>query len=375
MKEIIDKQMTDAIAAGVFPGASLLVSCQNKIVFFEHYGRTQIAGKPVDETTVFDLASFTKPLATTLSMLHMVQAGNIQLDQTISTIFSEKSVPDKLKITMRQLLCHQSGLPAHRPYFKQLLDIPKNKRSDMLLQMIFDEPLDHPPGKKTEYSDLGFMVLDAVIKRVTGYRLDTYVFQNIYRPLGLNAPFFINLFGAADIQKINFAATEKCPWRKKILSGEVHDDNASVLGGICGHAGLFGTALDVYRLLNILMGIYHNWPDQKEAHRVINRKWLCTFFQIPEGAERPLGFDCPTPPKSSSGKFFSSNSVGHLGFTGTSFWMDLNKSIIIILLTNRVHPHRDNIKIRSFRPHIHDLIMQHLIRSKIFDKKTKTNPL
>jgi CubicO group peptidase (beta-lactamase class C family) len=365
MKELIHKLMTDAITEGVFPGASLLVANQYKIAFYDHYGQTQIDGKPVDNTTVFDLASLTKPLATSLSILHMVQTGMIQLNQKISTIFSDIMETETSEITIRQLLCHQSGLPAHRPYYKKLIDILHHKRSDSLLQMIFDEPLEYTPGQNTEYSDLGFMILDAVIKRVAGCRLDEYVFQNIYHPLGLNAPYFIDLFAQTDIQNINFAATEECPWRKRMLMGEVHDDNASVLGGICGHAGLFGTACDVYQILNILLRIYHDCPEQKNAHHVINRQWLCTFFQVPDGAQRPLGFDCPTPPKSSSGKYFSSNSVGHLGFTGTSFWMDLDKSIIIILLTNRVHPNRNNIKIRSFRPRIHDVIMQNLIKSKI----------
>jgi CubicO group peptidase (beta-lactamase class C family) len=360
MKEIINSQMTTAIADGIFPGASLLVASQFKIVHHAHYGRTHISGKAVDNKTVFDLASLTKPLATSLSILHLVQSGHVQLDQKVSTIFHEIS-SDKADITICQLLCHQSGLPAHRPYFEQLLNFSPQNRSTKLMEMIFNEPLVYQPGNKTEYSDLGFMVLDTAILRISGYRLDAYLFQKIFTPLGLTAPFFIDLFDKPDIQKENFAATENCPWRKKVLLAEVHDDNAYVLGGICGHAGLFGTALDVYKLLNILLGIYHDHPKQKNAQAIINRKWLRTFFQIPDKAKRPLGFDIPTPHTSSSGRYFSSNSVGHLGFTGTSFWIDLERSIIIILLTNRVHPYRDNIKIRTFRPRIHDIIMQHLI--------------
>jgi len=361
MKDIIDKQMKSAITSGVFPGASLVVSNQFKIVHFEHYGLTKISGSFVDKKTIFDLASLTKPLATTLTMLHMVQTGYMQLDEKLSSIFPEKITPDKANITITQLLCHQSGLPAHRPYFENLINVPQNKRSEILLKQIFNEPLAYKPGHKTEYSDLGFMVLDAAIKRITDKPLDAYLFSNIYKPLGINAPFFIDLFHPQVIQKDKYAATENCPWRKRNLIAEVHDDNAHVLGGVCGHAGLFGTALDVYRLLEILLGIYHDLPQQKKVQKIINRKWLCTFFQVPSGAQRPLGFDIPTPPASSSGKFFSPSSVGHLGFTGTSFWIDLERSIIIILLTNRVHPNRNNIKIRSFRPFIHDLIMQNLI--------------
>jgi CubicO group peptidase (beta-lactamase class C family) len=359
MKEIINNQMKTAIAESVFPGASLLVASQFKIIHFEHYGHTQISGKAVDNHTIFDLASLTKPLATSLSILHLVQSGKTQLNQKLSTIFP-KTPSDKANITICQLLCHQSGLPAHRPYFEQLIQVSPQNRSAKLLEMIFQEPLVYQTGNKTEYSDLGFMVLDAAIQHISGYRLDAYLFQKIFKPLGLAAPFFIDLFDKQNIQTENFAATENCPWRKKILVAEVHDDNAYVLGGICGHAGLFGTAWDVYQLLNILLGIYHDHPQQKNAQVVINQKWLRTFFQVPCQAQRPLGFDIPTP-TSSSGKLFSSNSVGHLGFTGTSFWIDLERSIIIILLTNRVHPSRDNINIRSFRPRIHDIIMDHLI--------------
>ena len=360
MKEIINNQMTAAIANGIFPGASLLIASQFKIVHHDHYGCTQTSGKAVDNKTIFDLASLTKPLATSLSILHLVQSGQVQLNQKISTIFPEIS-SDKADITIHQLLSHQSGLPAHRPYFEHLSNVSPQNRLKKLIKMIFDEPLVYQPGGKTEYSDLGFMVLDAAIKRVSGYRLDSYLLHKILIPLGLTAPFFIDLFDKPNIQKENFAATEKCPWRKKIMLAEVHDDNAYVLGGICGHAGLFGTAWDVYQLLNILLGIYHDHPSQKNAQVILNRNWLRTFFQVPDGAQRPLGFDIPSPQISSSGTYFSSNSVGHLGITGTSFWIDLERSIIIILLTNRVHPNRDNIKIRTFRPRIHDMIMQHLL--------------
>ena len=362
MKDILDKHMISALASGVFPGASLLVAQNHKIVHFEHYGLKQISGKPVDDSTIFDLASLTKPLATSLSIMHLVQQGVVHLDQKLGAIFSKKIASDKSEITIRQLLCHQSGLPAHQPYFEQLIKAPRQNRSNILLKMIMDEPLVYKPGNKTEYSDLGFMLLDALIKRITGYRLDKFVLHHIYQPLGLNAPYFIDLFDPPAIEQEQFAATEKCPWRKKILVAEVHDDNAYVLGGICGHAGQFGSALDIYRLLDILLGIYHDQPQHKKAQAVINRKWLRRFFSVPNGAQRPLGFDIPTPSESSSGTFFSSNSVGHLGFTGTSFWMDLDRSIIIILLTNRVHPNRDNVKIRTFRPQIHNIIMQNLIR-------------
>ncbi|ETR65722.1 MAG: Putative beta-lactamase class C protein [Candidatus Magnetoglobus multicellularis str. Araruama] len=187
---IIDHHMSKAIKAGIFPGASLLVACQHEILHCGYYGRQQLSGKPVDSLTIYDLASLTKPLATSLALMHMLQAGILQLDQKLSTIFPECAESDKGNITVLQLLCHQSGLPAHRPYFEKLIHCPPKNRSNQLLSMIFDEPLIYQSGTKTIYSDLGFMVLNAAIERLNGFRLDTYIYNNIYHPLGVKDLFY-----------------------------------------------------------------------------------------------------------------------------------------------------------------------------------------
>jgi CubicO group peptidase (beta-lactamase class C family) len=152
---------------------------------------------------------------------------------------------------------------------------------------------------------------------------------------------------------VQFAATERCPWRDTIIEGVVHDENAYAVGGIEGHAGLFGTAKDVYRLLSVLLTDFYG---QSESI-LFEKKLMQTFFIRAGSSGRPLGFDAPSSTGASCGQYFSKKSVGHLGFTGTSFWMDLDRGVIVILLTNRVHPSRDNVKIKAFRPQLHDVVM------------------
>ena len=157
-----------------------------------------------------------------------------------------------------------------------------------------------------------------------------------------------------------YAATEDCPWRKKILRGEVHDDNAYAVGGVSGQAGLFGTASEIYRILRALKKAY----DRPDSHNFFDGALVRLFWEkqkMPQGTTRALGFDTPSEKESSAGRFFSSKSVGHLGFTGTSFWLDLEKDLLVVLLTNRIHPTRANEKIKSFRPLIHDLVFQEMM--------------
>jgi CubicO group peptidase (beta-lactamase class C family) len=355
----IDKAMLSAIENGVFPGASLLVSFNHQTVYAKSFGVTRLQdGKNINNATIFDLASLTKPLATSIAIMHLVQAEKLFLNQPLLEIFSETDQKDKIAITIQHLLCHNSGLPAHRPYYETLIHEQPHKRKHLLLKKILNEPLIYPIEQKTVYSDLGFMLLDAVIQKVSGYRLDDYIQKNIYQPLGIEKLFFIDLLKEHHWPTDAFAATEHCPWRKKTIIAEVHDDNAYAVGGICGHAGLFGTIHDVYQILDQLLAIYNGHAAKQN---IVHRKWVQRFLTVPENAQRALGFDVPTPPQSSSGQFFSENSVGHLGFTGTSFWVDLDRSIIIILLSNRVHPNRNNNKIRAFRPIIHDMIMQSIV--------------
>ncbi len=347
--------MRQAVSDGVFPGGVLLVSTGDSVVFFEAYGHADVfAGRPMTEDTIFDLASLTKPLATTPAVMQLVHQSRLKLKQDLGSILPRFKGTGKEQIRIENLLCHNSGLPDHRPYYKELCKLEARGRKDALRRLLLEEPLIHPIGKQVLYSDLGFMILGWVVEQVSGDRLDRFVTKEIYRPLGLRNLFFVDL--DTKPRKANFAATEFCPWRKILLNGVVHDDNVYAAGGIEGNAGLFGAADDVYRLLSVLLAIFHGQPRKD----LFEKELLHAFFKPHGNTGRALGFDMPSLTESSCGTYFSKRSVGHLGFTGTSFWMDLDRSIIVILFTNRVHPSRDNDRIKTFRPVLHDKIMKNI---------------
>ncbi len=351
MKQV-DQMMKEAITDEVFPGGVLLVAAADSVVFFEAYGYADIFAKhPMDKETVFDLASLTKPLATTLAVMQLVSQHKLSLEQNLGSVLPRLYNSEKSEITIKQLLCHTSGLCDYRPYYESLDKLPPERRKDALREFLVSEALINPPGAKVLYSDPGFMLLNWVVEQVSESRLDQFVDAQIYAQLGIENLFFVNL--DSESRNVQFAATERCPWRDTLIDGVVHDENAYAVGGIEGHAGLFGTAKDVYRLLFVLLTDFYG----KSESILFEKKLMQTFFRRDGGSGRALGFDAPSSTGSSCGQYFSKKSVGHLGFTGTSFWMDLDRGIIVILLTNRVHPSRDNVKIKAFRPRLHDVVM------------------
>jgi CubicO group peptidase (beta-lactamase class C family) len=209
------------------------------------------------------------------------------------------------------------------------------------------------------YSDLGFMVLSWIIERTGGRRLDEFVYEQIYSPLGIEDLFFLPL--GPDTRRLDscrekLAATQDCPWRKRVLKGEVDDDNAWAAGGIEGHAGLFGTAEAVHDLCLEIMNAVQN-----KSTNVLSSDIIRNLASGKNQFEMTAGFDTPAKKNSSSGRYFSASSLGHLGFTGTSFWMDPKNSFLVVFLTNRVHPLRSNMGIKEFRPRLHDLLVTHLL--------------
>jgi CubicO group peptidase (beta-lactamase class C family) len=352
----VDLLMRQAISEKVFPGAVLLVSKENSILFFEAYGHANIYSKAaMTRETIFDLASLTKPLATALAVMLLVQRGKIELEQDLGSLLPDFKDSDKSSIKLKHLLYHNSGLPDYRPYYRALSDMPPTRRQDALRKCLLDEPLAHPIGETVLYSDLGFMILRRVVEQVCGHRLDRFVTDEIYKPLSLDNIFFIPLDDK--IPAVKYAATENCPWRQTLLQGQVHDENAYVLGGIEGHAGLFGSISNVHFLLMDLLCTFHGYASS----RLFQQDLVRTFFKRLPDTDKALGFDTPSLAASSSGCHYSKNSVGHLGFSGTSFWMDLEREIVVILLTNRIHPTRDNDGIKTFRPRLHDAVMQPLV--------------
>ena len=360
----------EALAGHVFSGAGILVAGPEEVLFEAAYGAVSFAAgaAPITTATWFDLASLTKPLATSSLAMMGVSSGWLQLDEPLGHALEWRPVPDdKRIITIRQLLNHCSGLPAYRPYFRDLVDIPVIERRATLLKRILREPLLGAPQTITAYSDLGFMVLAEIIERRLGMRLDEAVRRFLFDPADIQEMDFrpVHPGTAPDVRppaadglpRVVVAQTERCPVRSRVLEGEVHDENAYALGGVAGHAGLFGTARAIHRWLGVLWGAYRGRTGHKGIAPAVVREFWRRQHLVPESTWA-LGFDTPCVSGSSAGERFSANSVGHLGFTGTSFWLDLDGEILVVLLTNRVHPHREKSSIKSFRPLVHNVVME-----------------
>ncbi|MGE0823918.1 MAG: serine hydrolase domain-containing protein [Candidatus Binatia bacterium] len=369
----VDQVLTNAVETGVFPGAVVLVNQAGSVVYRRAVGNRSLEPQrsPVHIDTIFDIASLTKPLATTIAVMLMVKNRMLRLDDRISRVFSNFAGAGKTQITFRHLLSHCSGLPAWRPYYREIISRESRERKigllgtrsarDFVYQQLQRETLEAPPGQRSVYSDLGFMLLGATIEEVSGTGLDLYCQEKIFTPLGLTACEFINLETLRRRKSLpapeRYAPTERCPWRQRVLCAEVHDDNAYAMGGVAGHAGLFATINDINRLVSILISCYHGAYSFLPADLV--REFWTPAAIVPESTWC-LGWDTPSPQRSSAGNFFSPHSVGHLGFTGTSVWIDLEQGIHVIMLSNRVHPRRDNDKIQAFRPILHDAVMSAL---------------
>ena len=358
-KNSIISKIEQAISQGIFPGAVLLCAVNHEIIFHESFGVADLFEKrEMGKDDIFDLASLTKPFATTLALSRLMENGKVSLNQKLGSVIKEFKNTDKADITIDMLLRHTSGFPAHRKYYKQIIKSNEEPRQ-YLRYLLANEPLENRPGKNQEYSDLGFMILSWIIENISCQRLDHFVAQQIYSPLGISDLLFIDLkLRDAVLKKYQhkIVAAQQCPWRKKILVGEVDDDNAWAVGGIEGHAGLFGNAGSIYKLCCEILNALHNKPT-----KVLNPYIIKSFVQKKNHHDMVAGFDTPSKKDSSSGQYFSKYSIGHLGFTGTSFWIDPKKSLIIIFLTNRVHPFRFNEGIKEFRSKIHDLIYKKLI--------------
>ncbi len=369
----IEQEMDAAVGRGVFPGAVLLVRDAGRLVYLGPFGARSLEPQrtPMQESTIFDLSSLTKPLATTVAMMVLVRDGRLRVDDRVTRFFHNFGVHGKTHVTFRHLLSHCSGLPAWRPFFKDILDIErKGGRINFLAtqgakEHVYNEiqrlRLEAPPGERAVYSDLGFMLLGAVVEEIAGVNLDRFCQEKIFRPLGLRATAFVDLtlLRARRIEPITemIAPTERCSWRKRIICGEVHDDNAYAMGGIAGHAGLFASARDVDALLVRLKQCYDG-TDRFIPQSIVREFWT-RDGAVPDSTWA-LGWDGPAAVNSAAGTLFSPRTVGHLGFTGTSLWLDLERDRHVILLSNRVHPSRDNDAIKQFRPRIHDLIHQTL---------------
>lgn len=359
LNKALDPFIRNAIKNGVFPGVAVGISVNSglrKKSFTAVWGNSSLfpqREKMVQEA-LFDLASLTKPFATTLALLCLIQEKKLPLDSPLPFLLQQDVPRDKKQITLRHLLNHCSGLAAHRAFYEKLIHIDKKKRKHTLLNLILHDPLCSPVGSTALYSDLGFVLLGMIVEIQSGVPLDIFVREKVMEPVGLADSI---IFNPRQKNKEKIVATENCPWRKKILLGEVHDDNTYAVGGVSGQAGLFASVNSVLFLSSFLLDV---WQDQA-IHPNFSSEKLKEFLKrqnMVTESTWALGFDTPSTIGSSTGRHISKDSVGHLGFTGTSFWIDPERQLVMVLLTNRVHPSRVNNKIRAFRPLFHNLIIE-----------------
>jgi serine-type D-Ala-D-Ala carboxypeptidase len=350
----LQQLLESGVSQQIYTAAVALVGLKGELLWQGAAGRLSRDrdAAAVTPDTVFDLASLTKPLATTLALMILVDQGMISLATPLGKILPHDWLPpDKHRLTPGSLLTHRSGLPVWRPFYTEVLAAPTSARPTLLERLAAATPLEHAPDTVTAYSDLGFMLLKAVVEHVSGQELDRFCRYKIYRPLDLLTLGFNPLRKPGSIIS-RFAAAEPGLIPGRPDAGEVHDENAWSAGGVAGHAGLFGTGREVFELAACLYRTYSGEKVGPLTPEVVKR-----FFTVPPGADRAYGFDTPSadPDQRAAGRYFSANSVGHLGFTGTSFWLDLETSQMVVLLTNRVHLGRDDkIKIQAFRPRFHE---------------------
>ena len=368
----VDRALAKSIERAEIPGAVVYARMHRGGEVLEHRVARGLAVVrperiPMTPETIFDLASLTKPIATTTAILLLVHDGVLSLDDPVAKVLPSFGERDKEAVTLRHLLGHSSGLKPWRGFHEPLLQKERRTGETLLgtpegrewvLDRVIRSALVHETGEAAVYGDLNFIVLGAVVEAVSQRSLDDFCQERIFGPLGMEDTRFLPVprdTVDADVALLRrrIAATEDCPWRRRIVWGEVHDPNASAMGGVAGHAGLFSTVDDVMRFGQTFLDAWHGRSDVLPQDTV---RLFSTRQQLPDDSDWALGWDTPTAGGSSSGQYFSENSVGHLGFTGTSLWIDFEREAIVVLLTNRVHLVAKRSRF-ELRPVIHDLVI------------------
>jgi CubicO group peptidase (beta-lactamase class C family) len=339
----VSRILEQAVQLQAFPAAVIEVGDATRPLWRRAFGRLSYDGSaPVTaEDTIFDLASLTKVLATTAFVMQEVERGSLGLDDRVGEYVSAWEGADRAHVTLRDLLSHCGGLTAYVPFYRDHSGRAEFERA------ICSVPLEYEPRTKSVYSDLGFMLL--------GFVLEAHLalparFDALRRQMGIAEDL---QFHPPALWKMRTAPTEHDPWRGRVLTGEVHDENAAALGGAAGHAGLFGTAAAVGQYARQLLQILDGRVGAFQ--RMTLETFVSRRTDIP-GSSRALGWDTMLP-SSSCGSQMSPRSFGHTGFTGTSLWIDPDRAVYVVLLTNRVHPTRSNDAIKQVRPAVHDAVM------------------
>jgi CubicO group peptidase (beta-lactamase class C family) len=351
----VQAMLEAAIADGAFPGAAWGVA-QHGVVraLGAAGGFTYQPDSPrVTPGTIYDLASVSKVVATTAMAMLLYQRGILDLDLRLGDVLpgfviAGERGSGRYRVTIRLLLAHASGLPGYEPLFLEHAD-----RAG-LLRACLHLPLTAEPGTRAEYSDIGFILLGKALEVLSGEPLDRFCAREIFSPLG----FTHTRYNPPPVSQATIPPTELDElFRRRAVQGEVHDENCCVLGGCAGHAGLFAPAGDLLRFAEaILAPLRPQTPPCATLFRADTVHLFTSRSGLPPGSSRALGWDTPSGTPSSSGNHFSHHSVGHLGYTGTSMWIDPNRDLGVVLLTNRTWPMRENKKIQQVRPAFHDLV-------------------
>ena len=343
----VDKVINKAIEDKSFPGAVVLVWKDGKTIYekaFGNYTYDSLSPK-VKTNTLFDLASLTKVVATTTAAMICYDRNLFSLDDKVVKYIPEFGVNGKEYITIKNLLIHNSGLPAWKKFYGRDL------KYDDVINEIYSSELEYKTGEKTVYSDLGIITLGKIIEKVSGKSLDVFCKDEIFIPLKMESTFY----NPDDSLKKLCAPTETDNyWRMKTLQGEVHDETSAMLNGVAGHAGLFSTADDLAKLMSVLLN------KGKVNQKIFIQQSTIELFtkRVSEESTRAIGWDTKSDSGSSAGKYFSKNSFGHTGYTGTSIWADPDRNLFVIFLTNRVFPTRENTKIQKVRPQLHNAVIK-----------------
>jgi CubicO group peptidase (beta-lactamase class C family) len=350
----LDKIVKTAIEEAVAPGVAIAVGRNGHIAYMKGYGYidwNQPGSPAADTNTLYDLASLTKVIATTTLAMILEEAGQLDINRTVASYLPEFNSPEKAQITVRQLLTHSGGLEAGANIYQTA------RGRDQYLAQINARPLQYTPGTNMIYSDWDMIVLQLVMERISGKTLDVLASEKIFKPLGM----IDTQFQPPISLRPRIAPTQVDDARGGLLWGTVHDENAWAMGGVAGHAGLFSTAKDLALFSMMVL----NGGEGVNGVRIVKPATIARWTAR-QGKEstRALGWDSPEG-GSSAGQFFSPWSFGHTGFTGTSIWMDPEKDLFVVVLTNRVNPTRNNTRHVQLRRDVADVVQQAVLGARI----------
>lgn len=341
----LTRVLEGAVSRRAFPGAVLVVGRHDTVLYRRAVGHLDYEHRvPVTSRTVYDLASLTKVVGLTTAIMMLVEEGRLSLDAPVRGYLQMFGYTHDSTISVRHLLTHSSGLPAWRPFYQMA------RTREAIFDLAAHEAVEAPTGSRMVYSDIGAIVLTNLVETLSGARLDRFLRHRLFRPLGMSS----TRFQPPRSWLARIAPTEvDTTWRNQLVHGQVHDENAAAMGGISGHAGMFGTAEDLAKFAQWMLLA---WSPDGPRQRLVNPEIVQTFTQAQDRSfsSRALGWDTPDG-QNSAGTRMSPRAFGHTGFTGTSIWIDPGEDLFVILLTNRVHPTRENRQIFEVRRQVADL--------------------